>query len=124
MPKKKSILVATIGTRDLAFQVSSHEWLNLGNDRSPDGDSISEQALVQMELELQKSDFRFLTEYLRDNWQEYQDQLQPIILGKLLQDSHQQLGKIYLVATDQLDKPETLKFRDKDTIYAAEIIAK
>ena len=32
MSKKKSILVATIGTRDLAFQVSSHEWLNLGNE--------------------------------------------------------------------------------------------
>lgn len=124
MSKKKSILVATIGTRDLAFQVSSQEWLNLGNDRSPDADSISEQALVQLELGLTKSDFRLLTEYLLENWEQYQNQLQPIILGKLLQDSHRQLERIYLVATDQLDKRETLKYRDKDTLYAAQIIAK
>jgi hypothetical protein len=124
MPKKKSILVATIGTRDLAFQVSSHEWLNLGNDRSPDGDSISEQALVQMELGLQKSDLRLLTEYFLENWQHYQNRLQPIILGKLLQDCSRQLGQVYLVATDQLETPETLKYRDKDTLYAAQIIQK
>ncbi len=119
MSKKKSILVATIGTRDLAFCVSSNEWLNLGNDRAPNGDSISEQALVQMEVKLEKSDFRLLTEYLLENWEYYQEQLQPIILGKLLQDEHKHLKEIYLVATDQA---ELIKYRDKDTLYAAQII--
>lgn len=124
MSKKKSILVATIGTRDLAFQVSSQEWLNLGNDRAPDSDSISEQALVQMELGLDKSDFRLLSEYLLENWETYQSKLQPIILGKLLQDESKNLKQIYLVATDQLETPKTIKYRDKDTLYAAEIIKK
>ena len=124
MSKKKSILVATIGTRDLAFQVSSHEWLNIGNDRAPNSDSISEQALVQMELGLEKSDFRLLTEYLLENWQQYQNRLQPIILGKLLQDEAPNLKLIYLVATDQPEIPKMLKYRDKDTLYSAQIIAK
>ena len=119
MSKKKAILVATIGTRDLAFRVSSQEWLNLGNSYVADSDSISEQALVQMELGLEKCDFRFLTEYLGENWQKYAEQLQPIILGQLLQDNCKQLKGIYLVATDQ---SENVKFRDKDTLYSAYII--
>lgn len=119
MSTKKSILVATIGTRDLAFRVSSNEWLNLGNDRVTDSDSISEQALVQMELELEKSDFRLLTKYLVENWEQHQDKLKPIILGKLLQDEYKQLKQIYLVATDQA---EAIKYRDKDTLYTAQII--
>ncbi|NEQ64537.1 MAG: hypothetical protein F6K21_03345 [Symploca sp. SIO2D2] len=124
MSKKKSILVATIGTRDLAFQVSSQEWLNLGNDRAPDGDSISEQALVQMELGLDRSDFRLLSEYLLENWETYQHKLQPIILGQLLQDESKNIKQIYLVATDQLETPKTSKFRGKDTLHSAEIIKK
>jgi hypothetical protein len=119
MTTPKSILVATIGTRDIAFAITPKQWYNLGNDRSPDSNSISEQALVQTELRLEKSDFRFLTEYLLENWEQYQNALKPIILGKLLQDQHQRLQKVYLVATDQL---ETVKQRDKDTLYSAQII--
>ena len=117
----KSILVATIGTRDLAFCVSSDEWLNLGNSFVADSNSISEQALVQMELGLENSDFRFLTEYLNENWQQYQHQIKPIVLGKLIHDRHQELKQIYLVATDQ---NESVKFRDKDTIFVAKIVQK
>jgi hypothetical protein len=72
-----------------------------------------------MELKLEKSDFRLLSEYLLENWEYYQEQLQPIILGKLLQDEHKHLKQIYLVATDQA---ELVKYRDKDTLYAAQII--
>ena len=97
----KSIFVATIGTRDLAFCVSSDEWLNLGNSFVAVSNSISEQALVQMELGLENSDFRFLTEYLNENWEQYQHQIKPIVLGKLIHDRHQELKQIYLVATDQ-----------------------
>lgn len=117
----RTILVATIGTRDLAFRVSNGKWLNLGNDRSPDGDTISEQTLVQKELKLERCDFRLLTEYLVESWEDYKDCLQPIILGKLLVDKHRNLGKIYLVATNQSDNIAA-EFRSKDTLYAARII--
>ena len=120
MPRK-SIFVATIGTRDLAFRASNDEWLNLGNDRSPDGDTISEQALVQKEIKLEKCDFRLLTEYLAESWTDYKDRLQPIILGQLLEDERRNLRKIYLVATNQPDHIAS-EFRSKDTLYAAQII--
>ncbi|MCT7963006.1 hypothetical protein NG791_20240 [Laspinema sp. D1] len=119
MSKKKSILVATIGTRDLAFCVSSNEWLNPGDSYVRDSNSISEQAMVQMELALEKSDFRQITQYLYDHWKKYKDQVKPIILGKLLEDKHKELQRVYLVATDQT---ETVKFRDKDTLYSAYLI--
>ncbi|ELS00139.1 hypothetical protein [Gloeocapsa sp. PCC 73106] len=61
---EKAILIATIGTRDLAFKTSDGEWLNVGNDRSPDLDSISEQARVQCDLGLNQDDFRSITQYL------------------------------------------------------------
>jgi hypothetical protein len=121
MSKQKSILVATIGTRDLAFRVSSQEWLNLGNSHVADSDSISEQAMIQMELNLEKSDFRFLTEYLNESFSNYQEQLKPIILGNLINDQAKDLKKIYLVGTNQY---ESVKYRDKDTLYSAEIIKK
>ena len=73
MSKNTSILVATIGTRDLAFQVSSGEWLNIGNDRAPDPKSISEQALVQVDLGLENFSFRALTEYLLNHWDDYHE---------------------------------------------------
>ena len=33
----KSVLIATIGTRDLMFQIASGEWFNIGNDRVQNG---------------------------------------------------------------------------------------
>ena len=121
MPKNTSILVATIGTRDLAFQVSSGEWLNIGNDRAPDPNSISEQALVQVDLGLENFNFRSLTEYLLNHWDEYHERLKPIILGKLIEDSRDRLQKIYLFGTNQLER---VRQRDKDTLFSAEIIQK
>ena len=121
MSKNTSILVATIGTRDLAFQVSSGEWLNIGNDRAPDPKSISEQALVQVDLGLENFSFRALTEYLLNHWDDYHERLKPIILGKLIEDSRDQLQQIYLFGTNQL---EHVKQRDKDTLFSAEIIQK
>lgn len=116
--QSKSILIATIGTRDLAFSVANNEWLNVGNDRARDG--ISEQALVLDHLELpQQTDFLSLTEYLCNEWLKYQERLQPIIIGKLLQDENKNLKKIYLVGTNQ---PKSSKFREKDTLYSTQII--
>ncbi len=119
MSRKKSILIATIGTRDLAFRIAENEWRNIGNDRSPDINTRSEQALVQNYLGLDKSSFRLLTEYLLDVWSDYQDSIKPIIIGKLLQDENQNLKKIYLVGTNQ---PESVAQRDKDTLYSAQLI--
>lgn len=117
----KSILIATIGTRELAFRIGDKEWLNIGNDRSPDINTISEQAQVQSYLGLDQSDFRLLTEYLLESWSDYKNSIQPIILGKLLQDKQHNLKKIYLVCTNQPPKtPE--KYRSKDTLYAAKLI--
>ncbi len=121
MSKQKSILVATIGTRDLAFQTSDGQWLSVGNDRKPDLDDESQQVLVQVDLGQEKGDFRSLTEYLFQHWDIYQDRLKPIIVGQLIEDQRRNLQKIYLVATNQ---PPTTpeRFRDKDTLFAAEII--
>ncbi|MDV2992004.1 MAG: hypothetical protein N4J56_001658 [Chroococcidiopsis sp. SAG 2025] len=48
----KAVLVATIGTRDLMFQVSSGSWCNLGHDRMKDGDEFGEQFEVLSDLGL------------------------------------------------------------------------
>jgi len=116
--QSKSILIATIGTRDLALMVADNEWLNVGNDRAIG--VISEQALVLEHLQLsQQMDFLSLSEYLCAQWSEYQERLQPIIIGKLLQDKSKNLKKIYLVGTNQ---PENSRFREKDTLYSAKLI--
>lgn len=117
MSKKKSILVATIGTRDVAFCATSEEWLNIGNAYGHNNDLLQ----VQIDLGLENADYRFLTNYLNENWQEYQERLKPIIIGNMLDDYAKQIKQIYLIATDQL---ESVKERDKDTLYSAEIIAK
>lgn len=125
MSQKKSILVATIGTRDLAYQDSSKDWLNVGNDRAEGGKSQMGQVKEDLSTEpstplgLENYDFRTLTQYLSENFQKYKDRLQPIIFGKLLQDEYQQLQKIYLVSTDQA---EIVKERIRDTRWASEII--
>ena len=112
-PKKKNILVATIGTRDLAFQVSSGEWFNVGEYQSKDR--------VLIDLNLDKSvSHRELCELLL-SCEEYQERLVPIILGKLIADEAKNLSRIYLIATDQL---EGVKQRTSDTLYAAEIISR
>ena len=112
-PKKKNILVATIGTRDLAFQVSSGEWFNVGEYQSKDR--------VLIDLNLDKSvSHRELCELLL-SCEEYQERLVPIILGKLIADEAKNLSHIYLIATDQL---EGVKQRMSDTLYAAEIISR
>ena len=125
MLQKKSILIATIGTRDLAYQDSSKDWLNVGNDRAEGGKSQMGQVKEDLSTEpgtppgLEDYDFRTLTQYLSENFQKYKDRLQPIIFGKLLQDEYQHLQKIYLVATDQA---EIVKERIRDTRWASEII--
>lgn len=118
---KKSILIATIGTRDLAFLTSEKEWLTVGNDRNPDLDTPSQQVRVQYDLELDTPSFRRITQHLYEQWEKYYQRLQPIIIGKLLEDECKNLAKIYLVATNQ-PSITSEKFRDKDTIYAAKII--
>jgi hypothetical protein len=119
--KKKNILVATIGTRDLAFQVTSSEWLNVGNDRMND-EQFSPQGQILLDLGLAPlMNFRELSQLLLANWENYHDRLQPIVLGKLIADEAKNFSHIYLIATDQ---NETVKQRVRDTLHAAEIISK
>jgi hypothetical protein len=118
---KKNILVATIGTRDLAFQVSSGEWLNVGNDRMND-EQFSHQGQVLLDLSLDPlMNFRELSELLLASWDDYHDRLQPIVLGKLIADEAKNFSHIYLIATDQ---NEGVKQRVRDTLHAAKIISK
>ncbi|REJ55335.1 MAG: hypothetical protein DWQ51_04870 [Microcystis wesenbergii TW10] len=115
----KSILVATIGTRDLMFQVTTGDWYNIGDDRMK-GDILGEQIEVVSDLALtEKSSFREISQYLWENIEYYGDQVKPVILGKLLEDKINDLEKVYLVVTDQ---NETVKEREKDTLYSGELI--
>lgn len=112
-------LVATIGTRDLMFRVSSGTWYNIGDDRMQDGDIIGEQAEVISDLSLGTITYRQLTKYLLERAETYIDRIKPVIIGKLLIEKATDIEKIYLIATDQnTEVPE----REKDTIYAAELI--
>lgn len=115
---QKAILVATIGTRDLMFQISSGEWYNVGDDQMRD-DIIGEQAEVLSDLSLGTISHRELTKYLLDNWQDYSQQIQPVIIGKIFTEQAQQIEKVYLIGTDQ---HESVKERNKDTIYACQLI--
>jgi hypothetical protein len=118
--KKKNILVATIGTRDLAFQVSSGEWLNVGNDRMNE-EQFSHQGQILLDLNLDPlMSFRELSELLLANWENYHDRLQPIVLGKLIADEAKNFSHIYLIATDRLER---VKQRTRDTLYAAKIVS-
>lgn len=115
----KSILVATIGTRDLMFQVTNGDWYNIGDDRMK-GDILGEQIEVVSDLALtEKSSFREISQYLWENIEYYGDQVKPVILGKLLEDKINDLEKVYLVVTDQ---NETVKEREKDSLYSGELI--
>ncbi|MFN9600138.1 MAG: hypothetical protein ACK56T_14000, partial [Dolichospermum sp.] len=77
----KSVLIATIGTRDLMFQIASGEWFNIGDDRMQNGEIIGEQAEVISDLGLHNISFRDLTKYLLDNIDTYIDRLEPAITG-------------------------------------------
>ncbi|MBE8993931.1 hypothetical protein [Microcystis aeruginosa] len=115
----KSILVATLGTRDLMFQVTNGDWYNIGDDRMK-GDILGEQIEVVSDLALtEKSSFREISQYLWENIEYYGDRVKPVILGKLLEDKINDLEKVYLVVTDQ---NETVKEREKDTLYSGELI--
>jgi hypothetical protein len=46
----KSVLIATIGTRDLMFQIASGEWFNVGDDQMQ-LEIIGEQAEVISDLQ-------------------------------------------------------------------------
>ena len=71
----ESVLIATIGTRDLMFQIASGEWFNIGNDRVQNGEIISEQLEVISDLGLKdNTTFRDLTKYLNKiGWQGKKD---------------------------------------------------
>ncbi|AFY74780.1 hypothetical protein Syn7502_02843 [Synechococcus sp. PCC 7502] len=118
MSNKRSILVATIGTRDLAFQVSTGEWRNIG-DKQAEGNSKTDRMLVQEDVGKVNTSLREITNFFLESWDEYSDRLQPIIIGQLLQDKSKELEKIYLIGTDQL---ESVSFRGEDTLYSAKII--
>ncbi len=117
----KSVLIATIGTRDLMFQIASGEWFNVGDDRMQNGEIIGEQAEVISDLGLHNISFRDLTKYLLDNIDTYIDRLEPAITGNIFNKNASEIEKVYLIATDQ--KPE-VKQREKDTLYTTEIIKK
>jgi hypothetical protein len=115
----KSILVATIGTRDLSFQIKSGDWYNIGDDRMENSDIIGEQSEVIGDLSLSNPTFRKITKYLLDNSQIYIDRILPVIIGKLLLERATEIEKVYLIGTDQ---GEQIREREKDTIYSAQLI--
>lgn len=117
----KEIVVITVGTRDLAFRLEDENWLNIGNDRSSDLDSISQQVQVQADLGINEKSFRAITEYIDSNWEIYKDRVIPIITGALLEKRKSDIEKVYIVGTDQ---EKDVSYREKDTIFAAQILGK
>ena len=115
----KAVLVATIGTRDLMFQISSKLWYNIGDDRMQDGNIIGEQAEVISDLNLATITYRDLTHYLLQHIDIYHNCIKPAIIGKLLSEKAADIEKVYLVGTNQ--NPE-VREREKDTLYACELI--
>ncbi|MFB2646426.1 hypothetical protein ACE09Y_09175 [Raphidiopsis sp. BLCC-F218] len=116
----ESVLIATIGTRDLMFQIASGEWFNIGNDRVQNGEIISEQLEVISDLGLKdNTTFRDLTKYLLDHIEKHIDHIQPPIIGKMFIEQASNIEKVYLIATDQ---EKNVKQREKDTLYSAELI--
>ena len=107
-----AILVATIGTRDLMFQISSGLWYNVGD--------FSERLQVIDDLGLEKEiNHRDLTKYLSDRLDQYLDRIKPVIMGKLLTEKATEIKHLYLIGTDQLP---IIKERQKDTIYSCQIL--
>ncbi|MBD2097721.1 hypothetical protein H6F90_21735 [Trichocoleus sp. FACHB-591] len=114
----KAVLVATIGTRDLMFQVVSGEWYNVGDDQMRN-DIIGEQAEVLADLSLEPMSYRGLTQVLFEQLDNCRDRLKPVILGKLLQEQASEIERVYLIGTNQ---SSNVREREKDTIYACELI--
>jgi len=112
-------LIATIGTRDLMYQIKSGEWYNAGDDRMRDGDIIGEQAEVLSDLGKSSLTYRDLTHFLVEHKAEYAHRIRPVILGKLLEDHLEEIQQVYLIGTDQ---DESVSYRTKDTLYTCEII--
>jgi hypothetical protein len=118
--KKKNILVATIGTRDLMFQATSGIWYNVGNDRLRENESITEKLEVLYDLNLSETTtYRDLTKHLLENRDRYLDRLKPVIIGKLLAEESQQIKQLYLIGTDQLSE---VTQRTSDTIHTCHLI--
>ncbi len=115
----KSILIATIGTRDLMFRIKSGEWFNIGDDRMQNADILGEQAEVVSDLGHGVITFRDLTKYLLDNLESYTERIAPTIIGKLLTEKVNEIERVYLIATDQKSE---VREREKDTLYAAELL--
>lgn len=108
----ESVLIATIGTRDLMFQIASGEWFNIGNDRVQNGEIISEQLEVISDLGLKdNTTFRDLTKYLLDHIEKHIDHIQPPIIGKMFIEQASNIEKVYLIATDQEKKRQTKRKR-------------
>jgi hypothetical protein len=107
-----AILVATIGTRDLMFEVSSGDWYNIGD--------FQERIQVIESLGLDKKiTHRDLTKYLLDRSDQYLDRIKPAIIGKLLVEKVDRITQLYLIATDQATD---VTQRDKDSIYSCQLI--
>jgi hypothetical protein len=115
----KAVLVATIGTRDLMFQVSSGSWCNLGDDRMKDGDKFGEQFEVLSDLCLGSKTYRQLTQHLLERIEIYRQRIKPVIIGKLINDKAVDIDKIYLIGTNQ---NQEVSEREKDTLYTCELI--
>ncbi|WP_069789441.1 hypothetical protein A5482_016125 (plasmid) [Cyanobacterium sp. IPPAS B-1200] len=121
----KTILIATIGTRDLALYCKDYnqQWLNVGNAFQSNLEEEESQAVrVQYQLEKQGS-FREVTQYLAENWEDYQDKVSPIIIGKLIDDYQDKIKTVYLVVTNQ-ESFAIPKYCEKDTLYSGEVIKK
>ncbi|PHV61573.1 hypothetical protein WEU38_01025 [Cyanobacterium aponinum AL20118] len=121
----QTILVATIGTRDLALYCDeySQQWLNIGNASKSNVDGEDSQA-VRVQYELGISDtFRNVTKYLLENWEQYQDKIKPIIIGKLIEDKKDTIKTVYLIVTDQINTTN-LQYYRYDTLYSGHIIQK
>ncbi|OBQ27998.1 MAG: hypothetical protein AN483_17850 [Aphanizomenon flos-aquae MDT14a] len=116
----KSVLIATIGTRDLMFQIASGEWFNIGNDRVQNGEIIAEQLEVISDLGLKdNTTFRDLTKYLLDHIEKHINHIQSPIIGKMFIEQASNIEKVYLIATDQ---EKNVTQREKDTLYSAQLI--
>lgn len=107
-----AILVATIGTHDLMFQISDGLWYSVGD--------FTERLQVIDDLGLERDiTHRDLTKYLSDRLDQYLDRIKPVIMGKLLTEKVTEIEYLYLIGTDQLPN---IKQRNKDTIYSCQIL--
>jgi hypothetical protein len=120
----KAILIATIGNRDLMFQIKSGEWYNVGETEMKESvleksNILTENLEVISDLELRNVTYRDLTQYLLEHWDDFKTQIKPVILGKIFLDKSVEIEKVYLVGTNQL---ESVTQRDKDTLYSCKLI--